>query len=83
MLLIVHVTSFLFLVLAGNFAFYSSIGVTRSYSSHLFLCTFVLDIDGFHGAWLHFRRQYLLFSAAMCKIQARKRNNESTVSIER
>ena len=31
-------------------------------------------IDGFHGAWLHFRRARVgsVFSAAMCKIQASK-----------
>ena len=38
MLLSVHVTSVLFLVLAGNFALtMGSIGVTRSYSSRPFL----------------------------------------------
>ena len=37
------------------------------------------NIDGFHGAWLHFWRQELgsVFSAAMCKIQASKRCIES------
>ena len=31
-------------------------------------------IDGFHGAWLHFRREKSgsVFSAAVCKIQASK-----------
>ena len=39
MLLCVHVTRVLFLVLAGNSALtMASIGVTRSYSSCLFLC---------------------------------------------
>jgi len=44
MLLCVHVTRVLFLVLAGNSALtlWASIGVTRSYSSHPFLCA--LDI---------------------------------------
>ena len=36
-------------------------------------------IDGFHGAWLHFRREKSgsVFSAAVCKIQASKHYVES------
>ena len=36
-------------------------------------------IDGFHGAWLHFRRARIgsVFSASMCIIQASKRYVES------
>ena len=41
LLLSVHVTSVLFLVWFNNFAYclWASIGVTHSYSSHVFLCT--------------------------------------------
>ena len=42
LLLSVHVTSFLFLVRFNNFALWTFIGVTRSYSSHPFLCA--LDV---------------------------------------
>ena len=38
------------------------------------------SIDGFYGAWLHFRRARVrgsVFSAAVCKIQASKRYSKS------
>ena len=40
-------------------------------------------IVGFQGAWLHFRRakSVSVFSAAVCKIQASKRYNESLPSV--
>ena len=51
MLLSMHMTSFLFLVLFNNFArLWASIGVTRSYSSHPFLCALAMHIASI-GPW--------------------------------
>ena len=66
---------------------YESVTVMRlaKYKCHYYNWhALLLDIDGFNGAWLHFRRQKSVFGVAMCKIQARKRNESLTpVSKER